>query len=587
MSKNEVTVEGEVLRTTYENANNGFRVVQLDLGRNKRTTIVGKFAPVQAGARIRVRGFSKTDPKYGDQVQAESVTELLPETIRGIEKYLGSGLIPGIGPGFAKRVVDSFELETFSVLDDNPERLHGVPGLGKKRIDALIHGWKEHRALRDVMIFLQAYGATQSIAIRVFRKYGPKAVAIVSADPYRLAIDVPGVGFRTADRIAEGLGISESAPTRIQAGVLQALADSIDEGHTAAPTPYLVDRAVAILPRGSYVPDVADVEHAVDALAVSGLVVRDRWGEDELIVDPKIDEVERRLAQSVAAQLDSGANSKDLPGVNEAIVAFEKSSNVTLAPQQREAILAAAENRFLVITGGPGVGKTTIVKGLLYLFQKAKLSVRLAAPTGRAAKRLSEATQMEAATIHRLLEFDPKSFSFTRNSNDPLEADVIIVDEASMVDVFLADALMAALPISARIVWVGDVDQLPSVGPGAFLSDLLRSRAIPFVRLTQIFRQAHESLITVNAHRIHQGEMPEKAERADQDFFVIEKKDPEEAKAAILEVVCERIPKRFGLDPLRDVQVLVPMHKGILGSLSINEALQARLNPGTTDTPKG
>jgi exodeoxyribonuclease V alpha subunit len=585
------TVEGTVARVTYENEDSGFRVLRVEVeGRGDPETWVGVGPPAPPGTRVRATGRYQQNPKHGLELKLDTLLVIAPSTIDGIERYLGSGMIPGIGPSYAKRIVEAFGARTLEVLDRAPERLREVAGLGAKRADAVAKAWTDQRAVGAIMIFLQAHGASPALATRIFKRFGPRALDVVSRSPYRLALDVWGVGFKTADRIARSVGVGEDAPERAQAGVLQTLHDLTTRGHVFAERSDLAERAAAMLER-----DVADVDRAIEALAREGrvrlepvpsgpslpapLAAADAQGASlEAVYPTELLDAEVRLARRLAALLAARA---EIPAslADEAVATHEARAVVTLAPAQRAAVATAASERVLVITGGPGVGKTTVVRAVLALFDRARLTVRLAAPTGRAAKRMTEATGREAVTLHRLLEFNPKARAFARRLARPIEADAIIVDEASMLDLALADALLQAVGDRARLVLVGDVDQLPSVGPGAVLRDVISSGAVPTVRLSQIFRQAEGSLIVANAHRIHDGLPPESATGPDGEFYVIDRRDPDGAAAAILDLVTKRIPQRFGLDPVRDVQVLTPMHRGPVGAIALNEALQAALNP--------
>ncbi|MBS2012388.1 MAG: ATP-dependent RecD-like DNA helicase [Deltaproteobacteria bacterium] len=598
----EVAVEGEVERVTFENRDTGFRVVKIAVdGRKERLAIVGTFPQVAVGARVRARGTIEVDRNHGEQLRVTHVTELAPTTLTGIEKYLGSGMIKGIGATFASRIVETFGLDTFKVLDEQPDRLRDVPGLGRTRAEQLAKAWQEQRAIRDVMVFLQAYGASPHLAARIYKRYGNKAVAIVSANPYRLAIDVWGVGFKTADRIASQMGIGHDSLERMQAALLQALRDATDSGHCYVVSEDLVSRAARLLAADATeleMPSpelVARLEEALQATVRSEYVIAEREGSmareygtslrGAAVYDPKMHAAETRLAARLAAL--SRAEGESLPGFAEAVFAFEKEAKTSLAEEQRQAVESAARCPLLVVTGGPGVGKTTIVKAILSVFDRAHITTRLAAPTGRAAKRMSEATGREAMTLHRLLEFEPKTGGFKRDAKNPIEAGAIIVDESSMVDVWMADALAQAVGEGTRLILVGDVDQLPSVGPGSVLRDAIVSGVVPCVRLVRIFRQAEKSLIVQNAHRINGYVAPILPEPGDtaSDFFMIEKRDPEEARKIILELVTNRIPKRFGLDPVRDIQVLTPMNRGPAGTMMLNEELQAALNPPSPSRP--
>ncbi|MBX3232869.1 MAG: ATP-dependent RecD-like DNA helicase [Labilithrix sp.] len=596
-SAKEVAIEGDVAVVTFENNETGFRVVKVDVsGRRDRLTIVGLFPRVGAGARIRARGVMEVDRQHGEQLRATSVTELAPTTLAGIERYLGSGMIRGIGQVTAQRIVQHFKLDTLRVLDEEPHRLREVSGLGRTRAEQLAQAWTEQRAIRDVMVFLQAHGASVHLAARIFKRYGAKAVAIVSSDPYRLAIDVWGIGFRTADKIASELGIAKDSPQRMQAALLQSLRDATENGHSFIVAEELVLRAARLVSDDGEpsMDTIAHVESALEAVRASGHVVAEEEGGlarvaargTASIYETRMHDTEVRLAGRLAAL--ARAEARALRGFDDAVERFEKETGTVLAEEQRLAVTQAARCPLLVITGGPGVGKTTIVKAILGVFERAGVVARLAAPTGRAAKRMSEATGKEAMTLHRLLEFDPKTSSFKRDAKRPVDGGALVVDESSMVDVWMADALTQAVPDGARLILVGDVDQLPSVGPGSVLRDAITSGVVPCVRLVKIFRQAEESLIVQNAHRINGGEMPIVPEKGeDADFFVMQKREPEEALKAVIDLVTKHIPRRFGLDPVRDVQVLTPMNRGGVGTMALNEALQSVLNPGGAGLQRG
>ncbi len=588
----EVVIEGEVERVTFENHDTSFRVVKIAVeGRSDRLSVVGAFPPVAVGARVRVRGRIEVDKRHGEQLRAETVTELAPSTLVGIERYLGSGMIRGVGEKYAQRIVARFGLDTLRVLDEEPARLREVEGLGSKRITSIAKAWTEQRAIRDVMVFLQANGASPALATRIYKRYGAQAINIVSREPYRLALDVWGVGFKTADRIAEALGVARDSAQRMEAGLLQAVHDVTEAGHTYASEEEVAGRAAQLLELGD--PDAIDaaaregLRRALGSLTVGGYVFVEEVHGARIVFAAEIHDAEVRLARRLAEV--AGAAAQQIEGAAEAIAAFEARADVELAPEQRRAVEEAARAQVMVITGGPGVGKTTIVRAVLAVLGGAGIDVRLAAPTGRAAKRMSETSGREASTLHRLLEIDPKRGIFKRDANNPLEAGAVIVDEASMVDLAMADALLQAIAPGTRLVLVGDVDQLPSVGPGAILRDLIESGVVRCVRLTQIFRQASKSLIVTNAHRINSGEEPiaPPPGESDADFFVVDRRDPELAKATIVELVTKRIPHRFGLDPVRDVQVLTPMHRGPAGSIALNEALQAALNPTGLEIARG
>jgi exodeoxyribonuclease V alpha subunit len=569
------TLTGEVERITFENEETSFRVIRVgsvqgEPGLAGPITVVGTFRAVGPGTRVRVTGQFVRDPRHGEQFRADTLIPVEPTTVEGLEKHLGSGMIPGVGPGFARRIVRTFGLETLEILDRDPGRLRQVPGLGERRIEAIRTSWSARRALNSIMLLLQTHGASAALALRIYKHYGDRATSVVERSPYRLALEVRGIGFLTADRLARSLGISGDHPERAQAGVWHELGELAESGHTVVPRADLVARAAAMLEIG---PE--HVEAATDALWASGRVVCDDLG----VSLARLYEAERATAGALARLATSSA--RDLEGVPAALEEFQRGAGLTLARAQVEAVQTVARRKVVIITGGPGVGKTTLVKAVLSVMTRARLDVRLAAPTGRAAKRLSEATGHTATTLHRLLEFDPRSARFARDEEHPLETDALIVDEASMVDVALAAALTGALPTAARLVLVGDVDQLPSVGPGSFLRDAIDSGVMACVRLNEIFRQAEQSRIVQNAHRILRGEMPtgSSLDQAQADFFIIPRKDPEEAAKLVEEVVVRRIPRRFGLNAVDDIQVLCPMHRGPAGTVALNHALQQRLNP--------
>ena len=582
----QVSVEGEVVRVTYENEETGFRVLRVTVdGRPQADTWVGVFPSAPPGTRVRATGRYEKDPRHGEQLKVETLLTVVPSTLDGLERYLGSGMVPGIGPAYAKRIVEAFGLATLEVLDRAPERLAEVAGLGSRRADAVAKAWEKQRAVGAIMIFLQQHGVSPALAVRIYKRFGAHAIDVVSRSPYRLALDVWGVGFKTADRIARSIGVGADAPERAQAGVLQTLHDLSSRGHVFTGRADLADAAAAMLER-----DVVAVDEATGVLAAEARVRLERLGTGEEAVYPvNLHDAEVRLAGRLRALQEREGTSRALleASIGGALAAFEERTRVELAPAQRAAVEQAARHKVLVVTGGPGVGKTTIVRAILMLFDKARINVRLAAPTGRAAKRMSEATGREAVTLHRLLEYDPKQRAFARKHGRPIEAGALIVDEASMLDVELADALLQATGDHARLVLVSDVDQLPSVGPGAVLRDVIASGQVATVRLSQIFRQAAGSLIVQNAHRIHDGEPPESAAGPTGEFYVLKPKTPEAAADLVLEVVTRRIPARFGLDPKTQVQVLTPMHKGEVGAIALNARLQQALNPTGPTVTRG
>jgi exodeoxyribonuclease V alpha subunit len=584
------TLEGIVERITYVNEENAWSVVKLAVrGKEDLVTAVGNLLGVQPGENLRLCGCWTVDRTYGEQFRVDSYVTVQPATLVGIEKYLGSGLIRGVGPVMARRLVARFGLSTLEVIDQTPERLTEVEGIGPVRSARIGQAWVEQRQIKDVMVFLQAHGVSTTYAIRIYKHYKERSIAVVRENPYRLAIDIFGIGFKTADRIAGQLGISPASPERAQAGVLHVLGEVSNEGHVFYPRARLVEVASKLLEI-----DAPVVDAAIDALARAGEVaVVPILGEDgQVEEDRAVYLASLHTAESGAASLLRALLTRSVKpveiDVDRAIAWFEEKQKLTLAPEQREAVRRAVAARVLVITGGPGTGKTTLVNAIIRILEKKGRRILLAAPTGRAARRMAEATGREAKTLHRLLEFSPRSMGFERTRDNPLPADVVIVDEASMLDAVLAYNLLKALPPPCQLVLVGDVDQLPSVGPGSVLADIIRSGAAPIVRLSHIFRQAQQSLIVTNAHRVNQGQMPALAANAlGADFFFVEKAEPADVLAAVTRLVKERIPEKFRLHPVDDIQVLTPMHRGLLGAANLNAELQALLNPAGAAIVRG
>jgi exodeoxyribonuclease V alpha subunit len=557
---------------TFHNEENGFSVLRVQVrGRHDLVTVVGHAAAVSPGEFIQAQGAWSQDPVHGSQFKATSLQTVAPTTTEGIEKYLASGLVKGIGPHFAKKLVEAFGPGVFDVIDGDPGRLRSVGGIGPMRARRIVEAWRDQRAVRDIMVFLHSHGVGTSRAVRIFKTYGTQAVALISENPYRLAADIHGIGFLTADRIAGTLGIAKTAMIRARAGVGYALARAMDEGHCGLPLAELEAAAARLLE----IPE-ALIAEALALEVADGTIVSDTVDGGPCVFLASLHAAERIVGARIRS-LAAGTPPWRPIDAERAIPWIEERLGMKLAALQAEALRLAVSSKFLVITGGPGVGKTTVMNAILGVLRARGVRLALCAPTGRAAKRLGETTGLEAKTIHRLLEVDPRTGGFKRQESHPIECDLLVVDETSMVDVPLMHALLRAVPPAAAMVLVGDVDQLPSVGPGQVLADVIASGAVPVVRLTEVFRQASESRIIVNAHRINRGELPEVTAH-EGDFFFWEIEDPEEGARRLLQVVVERIPARFGLDPLRDVQVLCPMNRGALGARALNLALQQALN---------
>ncbi|MCZ2096217.1 MAG: ATP-dependent RecD-like DNA helicase [Anaerolineae bacterium] len=576
------TLSGSVERVTYYNDETNYcvlrlRPAQLRLGSEELVTVVGTMPEVQPGESLRLEGEWTAHPRFGRQFKAETVTQVRPTTVEAIRRYLGSGLVKGIGPVTARRIVDYFGLDTLDVLDRTPGRLLDVPGVGKHRAGLIARAWVEQRQIKDVMLFLQGHGVSAGLAVKIYKQYGDQSIALVSRDPYRLARDIFGIGFRTADKIARDLGLPPDSPGRIGAGLAHTLNTATEDGHVFLPRTELVEQAAAML---EVPPEVVD--EAITRLSAQGEImleiVPDGLERIEGCYLPPLYYSEKGAATRLRALIESPASRlADLQrGGVQALP--QGAGGVDLTPQQAEAVRLALTHKVSVLTGGPGTGKTTTLRALIDVLVRTRHRFMLASPTGRAAKRLSEATGQPARTIHRMLGFSPAEYGFTYNEENPLDADLIVIDEVSMLDLVLFYNLLKAIPPDAHLLLVGDVDQLPSVGAGDVLRDVIRSGRVPLTRLDVIFRQAETSQIIRNAHRINQGDSPDTSNRSD-DFFVFVEEDPAAAAELLVDVVQQRIPRKFGLDALEDIQVLSPMYRGPIGVLALNEALQEALNP--------
>ena len=566
---------GLVEQVTYHNVENGFCVLRAKArGHRDVVTVVGHAATIAAGEWITASGEWVNDRTHGQQFKARFLRTSPPTSVDGIEKYLSSGMIRGIGPAYAKKLLRVFGEKVFDVIEATPDRLREVNGIGRVRASHITAAWAEQKAVREIMVFLHSHGVGTARAVRIYKTYGPDAIQVMTENPYLLARDIRGIGFKTADAIAMKLGIEKTAIVRVRAGISYALTEAMDEGHCGLPTEELIPLAERLLE----VPREL-IRTALDLELHAGTVVADRVGETPCVFLAGLHRAERTISERLM-RLANGKLPWPWIDPDKALPWVEGRIGLALAESQVTAIRLALMSKVLVMTGGPGVGKTTIVNAILRILAAKGINLLLCAPTGRAAKRMTEATGFEAKTIHRLLEVDPKGGGFKRGDDNPLDCDLLVVDETSMVDVMLMQALMKAVPDKAALLIVGDIDQLPSVGPGQVLADVISSGAVPVVRLTEVFRQAAQSQIIVNAHSINQGVIPDlRRPEAESDFYFVEADDPETAVARIIELVKTRIPRRFGLDPIRDVQVLCPMNRGGVGARSVNIELQAALNP--------
>ena len=564
-----------VERITYQNPENGYSVLKVKVkGYNDLVTLVGNLLEVPVGSVLLCRGEWKVDKRYGSQFVAATWEETMPATVYGIEKYLGSGLVKGIGPRFARAIVQRFGTETIDIIETEIERLYEVPNIGRKRVAKIRESWEKQKDIKNVMLFLQGYGVSTAYAAKIYREYGKESIDKVRENPYRLADDIWGIGFKTADGIAAKMGYEKEDPRRCRSGILYTLGQLSDEGHVYAGEEQLVKTAGQLLEAG---------ETAIRDTLAGMLQAEDLILDKDAIYLPPFYHAEcgtsrrlRDLAESTGRSLFDGL--------------FDPSSltaetGIEYDEVQLAAIRQAVTSKVMVLTGGPGTGKTTTTQGIIAALKKAGLRVLLAAPTGRAAKRMSEATGMEAKTIHRLLEYNPQD-GYKRNDENPLEGDALIVDECSMIDILLMNNLLKAVPVGMRLVFVGDIDQLPSVGAGNVLRDIIDSQRIPVVRLVCIFRQAQKSRIVMNAHTINQGRFPDTSNGRDTDFFFMREDDPERAAETIVRLVKERLPRAYRESPDR-IQVLTPMQRGVVGAANLNLLLQQALNPSGPSLSRG
>ncbi len=631
------TLSGILERIVYENPENGYTVGRFSArGHSELVTIVGNLASVNAGESLLLSGEWTNNPKYGYQFQIDRYETIQPANVLGIRKYLGSGMIKGIGPKMATRIVSKFGMDTIDVIEQTPEKLAAVEGIGNKRVKMIQQAWEEQREIKNVMLFLQSHNVSTSHATKIYKTYQNEAIPIVTKNPYRLADDIYGIGFVTADTIAQKLGIDKNDPHRIQAGIKYVLSQKADEGHVFQHPDELIEACGDILEQ-----EQQTIEMGILALnQKEEVVLSSEDGQVEIIAEhSKIndwlnsgtkktqpaeeniyikicDETEEYTDEQEPNQLlntnensavylapfyyaemgvvnqfmrllSSGKRHSSQIDISASLTQLETEMDIQFASQQKEAIIAALTKKALILTGGPGTGKTTTTIGMIRLFEAERRRIVLAAPTGRAAKRISETTDREAKTIHRLLEFSPHENGFKRNRENPLDADVVIIDEMSMVDIVLMNRLMQAIPTHATVILIGDTDQLPSVGAGNVLKGLIDSRRIPVVRLTEIFRQAQQSMIVTNAHLINTGDRPLLSGPKDRNFFFIEEEEPEEVVQQITSLISDRLPRHYSYHPIDDIQLLCPMRRGILGSENFNTCLQEVLNPNTDQSLRG
>ncbi len=586
-------LSGQIERITYSAEDNGFTIARLKVrGQRDLVTVIGNLAVPLPGEILNMKGEWVNHPRYGRQFRVVRYETVVPASVHGIRKYLGSGLIKGIGPEMAGRIVNRFGKKTLDVIESNIEKLAEVDGIGSKRIEMIKKAWEDQRDIRRVMIFLQDHGVGPGYATRIFKRYGDSSIRVVKENPYRLATDIHGIGFATADRIAEQLGFPPDSEVRAEAGILYVLGRFADDGHVYYPFEPLVEKCWEILGVERKI-----IVHAMGKIAAGKKIVIEDVNEDlgpskgknPAVYLEKFHDCETGIADRLKRLLTAARSIRPIEP-ERALERVQRQLAFTLAGKQADAIKGFLRNKVMVITGGPGTGKTTLIGAILKISSRLGVKIMLAAPTGRAAKRMNETTGYEAKTIHRLLEFSLQKRGFQKNEENPLDCGLLIVDEASMIDTVLMDHLLKGIPLGATLILVGDVNQLPSVGAGNVLKDIIASGAVPVIELDEIFRQAKESRIIVNAHRINKGLFPQ-FQSTDSgsagDFYFIENEDPDEVVKLILKLTTERIPRRFHLDPVDDIQILTPMNRGVVGAGNLNARLQEALNPGEDEVIRG
>jgi exodeoxyribonuclease V alpha subunit len=581
MEKDEKNIRGVLEKIVFKNPDSGYMVGKIRLEDDELVTVVGKVFELQCGEELEIQGEWIVNKTYGKQFEIKKVKAHTPSTTTGIENYLGSGLIKGVGPVMAKKIVEKFGKDTLDILDGDPEKLSGIGGIGQKRIEQIIRSWKKHKKIREVMIFLQSYGISNTYAAKIYNTYGENAVSVIKINPYRLAEDIFGIGFKTADDIALKVGIPADSIFRIKAGIIYLLHRAEDNGHCFLPAEEMITVSSDFLRS-----DLSIINNAIDLLQKEEkiIIVKDGDGDkiylrslylSEIFVSKKILEL-----NDVDEDKDNRTGRESL--YRRLISEIAEKDGILLDETQVNAIIIALTERIMIITGSPGTGKSTILNFIIKILEKEKKKFVMAAPTGRASKRMTETTGRESKTIHRLLNFNPKLNRFLKDEENPIDADIIIIDEASMLDIRLMKNLLSAIKSDSSLIFVGDIDQLPSVGPGYVLGDIIKSGTVPVCELKKIYRQEGQSQIIRNAHKVRDGEFPYIKNKDSDDFFFLEKNDPEETVSLILHLLTNKIPSSFGMDPLTDVQILVPTNKGVCGVINLNSRIQKVLNPGDT-----
>ncbi len=566
-----ILIKGIIKKLVYHNEENGFLVARIDMQEpeKKETTIVGKMAAVSIGETYQFKGKWNLDSRYGWQFNFEDYQIILPTTLEGVRRYLGSGLIRGVGPSTANRIVDYFGEKTLDIIEEHPEKLNKVEGIARKRVELIKKSWKEQKEIKRVMLFLQSYQITTGYAVKIFKQYGTKAIEKLKENPYCLVDDIFGIGFKIADRIAQNLGIKNDSPARVRAGIKYCLNENAGQGHCFVYQEALTKMTAELLGIGE-----EDVEKECTVLNNNQEIII----QDKQIWLPNYFYAEEEVSEKLTTLIRFPQQLTQI-NIDQKIGQLEKKYHIRFAREQKQAIREVLLHRVLILTGGPGTGKTTTTVGLIELFEDLGLKIVLAAPTGRAAKKLSEATGRTAKTIHRLLAYNPRQKGFTKNKKNPIRANVIILDEVSMIDIILMNNLLRAVTEDTFLILIGDIDQLPSVGPGNLLRDMIESEVIPVIRLTHIFRQKEKSLIVVNAHRVNQGKYPILSGKQERDFYFLKEDDPERAAEKIVHLCTTRLPHSYPINPVRDIQILTPMYKGAVGADQLNQLMRNTLNP--------